>query len=155
MAEQLDVHIPIIEHINQSNGFHIDHTIELIDQLAVSTIGIVGLTFKSDTDDLRESPSIKLLINLLNKGYKVQFYDPSIQSDKKLDADHVLNAKLNSARCNSIEELENNAQALVITHNKKYTQDILNISSKDKHIIDVIHLPKKMTQSKNYHGLCW
>jgi len=155
MAEQLDVHIPIIEHINQSNSFHIDHTIELIDQIAVSTIGIVGLTFKSDTDDLRESPSIKLLINLLDKGYKVQFYDPSIQSDKKLDADPALNAKLNSARCNSIEELERNAQALVITHNKKYTQDILNISSKDKHIIDVIHLPKKMTQSKNYHGLCW
>jgi len=155
MAEELDVHIPIIEHINQSNSFHIEHTMEMIDSLDTTTVGIVGLTFKSDTDDLRESPSIKLLINLLNKGYKVQFYDPSIQSDKMLDVDPVLNKRLNRARCNSITELEQNAKALVITHNKKYTRDILKLASEDTHIIDVIHLPKKMSQSKNYHGLCW
>jgi len=155
MADELNVNIPIIEHINQSNGFHINHTIELIDNLAVSSVGIVGLTFKSDTDDLRESPSIKLLINLLDKGYNVQFYDPSITSDKLLDADPELNEKLNLSRCNSIAELETNAQALVITHNKKYSQDIINIADEDKPIIDVIHLPEHIVANKNYHGLCW
>ncbi len=155
MADELNVDIPIIEHINQSNGFHINHTLGLIDSLAVSTIGIVGLTFKSDTDDLRESPSIKLLINLLDKGYNVQFYDPSITTDKLLDTDPELNKKLNLSRCNSITELETNAQALVITHNKKYSQDIINIANKDKPIIDVIHLPEHMVANKNYHGLCW
>ena len=155
MAAQLNVNIPIIEHINQSNSFHIEHTIALIDQLAVTKIGIVGLTFKADTDDLRESPSIELLINLLDKGYQVQFYDPSIQTDKMLVTDLDLNKRLNVARCNSISDLEKNSQALVITHNKEYTKEIINMTSKEKHIIDVIHLPQSMVQNKRYHGLCW
>ena len=155
MAKQKQVNIPIIKHINQSNYFHIEHTIQLINNLAVSHVGIVGLTFKSDTGDLRESPSLELLKRLLTAGYSVQFYDPNIHSFQVLDIDSNMNKKLNEARCNNVIELVKNNHAIVITHKKNYTEQIVRMSSPDKHIIDVVHLKKSIRNRANYHGLCW
>lgn len=155
MAEQNHVEIPIIKHINQSNAFHIEHTVNLINQLNVLRIGIVGLTFKSDTDDLRESPSLALLKKLLIAGYLVQFYDPHIHSDQILDTEPSMNQLLNEARCDNVTELVNNNQAIVLTHKKNYTKQIARMRSTDKHIIDVVHLENNLPKKANYHGLCW
>ena len=155
MAQQNHVNIPIIEHINQSNADHIEHTINLISQLNVVRIGVIGLTFKSDTDDLRESPSLALLKRLLISGYDIQFYDPIINSERILDQDPLINQLLNDARCNDVLELVDNNQAIVITHKKKYTEQIARMSPKDKHIIDVVHLENNLPESDHYHGLCW
>ena len=155
MAKELNVNIPIIEHINQSNHFHIAHTMNMIEQLPVSKVAIVGLTFKADTDDLRESPSLELLKQLLKKGYQVQFYDPCIASDIPLDMDPEINRQLNAARCNSLSRLTKINDAFVITHKKSYSEKIINNCSKDQHIIDVVHLASTVRQSENYHGLCW
>ena len=155
MAKELNVNIPIIEHINQSNHFHIAHTMNMIEQLPVSKVAIVGLTFKADTDDLRESPSLELLKQLLKKGYQVQFYDPCIASDIPLDMDPEINRQLNAARCNSLSRLTKINDAFVITHKKSYSEKIINNCSKDQHIIDVVHLTSTVRQSENYHGLCW
>jgi len=155
MAKQNHVNIPIIDHINQSNAFHIEHTMELINQLNVIRVGIVGLTFKSDTDDLRESPSLALLKKLLLAGYEVQFYDPCITAEKHLDSDPLMNKLLNEARSDCVSNLVEKSQAIVITHKKNYTKRIARTSPKDKHIIDVVHLENSLLNKANYHGLCW
>ncbi len=48
--------------------------------LAGRTVGVWGLTFKADTDDLRESPSLHVIRRLLERGAKVQAYDPSVKA---------------------------------------------------------------------------
>ncbi|MCJ8320629.1 MAG: nucleotide sugar dehydrogenase [Colwellia sp.] len=155
MAEQLNVALPIIGKINKSNQCHITHTVEMINQLAVSKVGIVGITFKSETDDLRESPSIELLKRLLKQGYQVQFYDPYIQEGQCLDVDDDINRKLLKAKCNSIDELVDNNHALVITHKEEYTKNLVKETLANKHIIDVVHLSENESRSEYYHGLCW
>ena len=45
--------------------------------LAGATIGVWGLTFKADTDDLRDSPAIVISRRLLEEGATVQAYDPA------------------------------------------------------------------------------
>ncbi|MEH2483661.1 UDP-glucose 6-dehydrogenase [Nitrobacteraceae bacterium AZCC 2146] len=40
------------------------------------TVAVLGLTFKSDTDDMREAPSIPLVTGLLDMGAKVRAFDP-------------------------------------------------------------------------------
>lgn len=42
---------------------------------------VVGLAFKADTDDLRESPAVDLTRKLLDAGYRVEVYDPSLTTD--------------------------------------------------------------------------
>ena len=43
---------------------------------------VVGLAFKADTDDLRESPAVDLVRKLLDAGYRVQVYDPALTPDR-------------------------------------------------------------------------
>ena len=127
----------------------------MIVQLDVQRVAIVGLTFKPGTDDVRESPSIALMKRLLATGYQVEFYDPCIFQDTFLDKEPEVNARLNSCRCHSITQMTEDNQAIIITQNKKYTEQIARMSSADKHIIDVVHLSSQSRQKANYHGICW
>ncbi len=155
MAKQLNVEIPIISHINQSNNCHIEHTHKMIDQLDVQKVSIIGITFKAGTDDLRESPSIELMKRLLACGYQVEFYDPCILEDRILDLDPIINAQLNKCRCMSLVDMIDKNEAIVITQDKKYTEQVARMSGAKKHIIDVVHLSEQSRLKENYHGICW
>ncbi len=48
-----------------------------------STICLWGLSFKPDTDDIREAPSVYIIKSLLSKGYKLNVYDPASQDNIK------------------------------------------------------------------------
>jgi UDPglucose 6-dehydrogenase len=54
----------------------IDRLKEMLGEVAGKTIGLLGLSFKPNTDDLREAPSIDIARNLLNRGAQVRAYDP-------------------------------------------------------------------------------
>jgi UDPglucose 6-dehydrogenase len=53
---------------------------DLVGPLRGLTIGILGLSFKPNTDDMREAPSLKLVERLLKKGAAVRAYDPAAMS---------------------------------------------------------------------------
>jgi UDPglucose 6-dehydrogenase len=53
--------------------------------LAGAVVAAWGLTFKANTDDLRDSPSIAVLNELLAKGAKVRAYDPQVHAHSSID----------------------------------------------------------------------
>lgn len=55
----------------------LDRITRLVPQLDGKTVGVLGLAFKPDTDDIREAPSIKIAGDLLKAGAKVRAYDPA------------------------------------------------------------------------------
>jgi UDPglucose 6-dehydrogenase len=63
----------------------------LENKLKGKTIGIFGLSFKPDTDDMRDAPSILVIKELLKKGAHIKAYDPiAMQNAKKLLPAHVI-----------------------------------------------------------------
>ncbi|MDQ3737774.1 MAG: UDP binding domain-containing protein, partial [Actinomycetota bacterium] len=44
-----------------------------------ATIAVLGLTFKAHTDDLRDSPSIAVVTDLVDAGAKIRAYDPTVK----------------------------------------------------------------------------
>jgi GDP-mannose 6-dehydrogenase len=74
---------PVIGHILDSNRSHLDFIIAEIERRASqgSRILLVGLSFKSGTDDLRDSPLVALADALLVRGYDLTIYDPDLAPD--------------------------------------------------------------------------
>jgi UDPglucose 6-dehydrogenase len=56
---------------------------EKVGDLRGKTIGILGLSFKPNTNDIRESSSIAIIQGLLSMGAKVKAYDPAAMEDSK------------------------------------------------------------------------
>lgn len=78
-AARLDLKLPLLENVLPSNNAQLDRAIHLALDLPGERIGVFGLAFKENTDDLRESPVVHLLETLIGKGRKVRVYDPHIQ----------------------------------------------------------------------------
>ena len=76
-ASRLDLKLPLLESVLPSNHTHLERAIRLALDLP-GRLGIFGLAFKENTDDLRESPVVQLLEALIGKGRKVRVYDPHI-----------------------------------------------------------------------------
>jgi GDP-mannose 6-dehydrogenase len=81
-ASRLDLKLPLLESVLPSNDEHLRRSIREVLELPGKRIGIFGLAFKEDTDDLRESPVIAIIEHLIGKGRAVSIYDPHIQLDE-------------------------------------------------------------------------
>ena len=80
-AGRMDLHLPMLNSVLPSNTEHLNRAIQAVLDIPASRIGVVGLAFKENTDDLRESPVVTLLEHLIGKGRDVRVYDPHIRLD--------------------------------------------------------------------------
>jgi UDPglucose 6-dehydrogenase len=74
------------------------------------TIGLLGLTFKPDTDDLRDAPALDIIQTLTELGAKVKAYDPIISSRSSSTHPHLANVNL----VDSPQMLATDSDALVL-----------------------------------------
>jgi GDP-mannose 6-dehydrogenase len=81
-ASRLDLKLPLAESILLSNEEHLRRATQAVLDLREERIGFFGLAFKENTDDVRESPVIALLEQLIGKGRAVRVYDPNISLDR-------------------------------------------------------------------------
>jgi GDP-mannose 6-dehydrogenase len=80
-AKSLDFGAPLLQSILPSNTEHLHRGIQLMLDRRETNIGIVGLAFKENTDDLRESPVVSLIEHLIGKGRTIRIFDPHICLD--------------------------------------------------------------------------
>lgn len=117
-AGRLDLKIPLLESVLPSNEQHLHRAIQAVLDLPVERIGVFGLAYKENTDDLRESPVVTLLEQLIGKGRNLRVFDPHIRLDQIYGSNQrfILAAiphigKLLTA---SLEEMLESAQHVVI-----------------------------------------
>src|SRR5581483_5229154 len=77
-AKECDLDLPLLTALPASNEKVIERAVRKITSTGARRIGLIGLSFKSDTDDMRESPFVELAERLLGKGYLIQIYDPNV-----------------------------------------------------------------------------
>jgi GDP-mannose 6-dehydrogenase len=80
-AGRLDLNLPLLESALPSNEKHLARGISAVLDLPAKRLGVIGLAFKENTDDLRESPVVGLLEQLIGKGRDLRVFDPHIQLD--------------------------------------------------------------------------
>jgi len=81
LANSNGVKSEIISNIINSNESHKEFIANYVEGFipAGSKVLVVGLSFKSNTDDLRESPQIDVIQKLIGRGYPLRVYDPDIE----------------------------------------------------------------------------
>jgi len=78
LAEECGVVTPVIDGIEQSNQERIADAIRMILRYGQKQVGIIGLTFKEGTDDLRFSPILRVIEELDRQGLTVYAHDPFV-----------------------------------------------------------------------------
>ena len=91
-AKNKNIDLSIIKAVNKSNQ---DRIIKISDKIVSnienkSTICFLGLSFKPNTDDVRDSASMKIASNLFEKGYNVQCYDPKAMNNAKKENSNLI-----------------------------------------------------------------
>ena len=79
LARKLDLSLPVLNHILDSNRMLVERGTESILSQSKKRIAILGISFKSGTDDMRESPFVELAERLIGKGCQIRIYDPNVQ----------------------------------------------------------------------------
>ncbi|MBI3679633.1 MAG: UDP-glucose/GDP-mannose dehydrogenase family protein [Acidobacteria bacterium] len=131
-GSRLDLKLPLLEAALPSNQQHLERAIQQVIELPAARIGFLGLAFKENTDDLRESPVIEMLERLIGKGRDVRVYDPHVQlsSIYGSNREFLLKAIPHIGRLlsESLDELLAWADHLVITQ-KPQAQDAEELAS--------------------------
>ena len=79
LAGQRGLDLPVHAAILPSNDAHLGRAASALASTDTGTIGIVGLAFKPNTDDLRESPALRLVEQLVRNGKDVLVHEPEIR----------------------------------------------------------------------------
>ena len=159
-ARLLDVDLPVMSALLPSNDRHLDHCFRIIQESSSHHIGILGLAFKAGTDDLRESPMVRLVERLIGKGYQVQIYDREVSLSKLTGAnkryleDHL--PHISKLMVGDVDKILEQADSIVIGDNAPEIQHYLDRINGRHQVIDFVRADQLSGRvNGNYHGVCW
>jgi GDP-mannose 6-dehydrogenase len=139
-----DLSTPLIGSILPSNEAHLQRAILHIENLGTKKIGLLGLTFKPNTDDLRESPMVRLAEILLGKGYDIQIYDPKLQPSRLVGSNRQYVCEriphLSKLLVRSEAELLENCDAIIVGSNAPEFKRLLAKTKPDQVVCDFANL---------------
>ncbi len=158
-SRQEGLTLPLLESVSDSNDAHIDHMLKEIFRTGSSSVLIIGLSFKKNTDDLRGSPMVVVAETLLGKGQKVRIFDPNIRlaglTGKNLSeierrmphlAQHIANdLQLEAERCD----------LLLVSQDIVDAATFESIITGHHQIIDLVGIPALRDSIGKYSGICW
>ncbi len=140
-ASRLDVKLPMLFSVLASNDEHLRRAIDGVIDLGNKKLGIFGLAFKENTDDLRESPVVTMLEYLIGKGRDMKVFDPHIQIDTIYGSNrhYILNAvpHIGKLMVGELEEMLAWADNIVIAQ-KPSPEISAKIRATGKPVIDLV-----------------
>ena len=160
MAKTLDLELPLLQAILPSNEAQLQEGIRLILKTGKKKVGLLGLSFKEGTDDLRESPLVLLAETLLGKGFDLRIYDPQVYLGNlcgtNKDFIERLIPHLGQLLTQDLEELLARAEVIVIGSKIPGLQDLWKMVREDQVIIDLVRPSDgERGPSGSYQGISW
>lgn len=158
LAHDNYVEVPVIESIFQSNENQKKRAVQLIMNQGQRRIGILGLSFKAGTDDLRCSPIVDVVESLLGKGFEIRIYDRNVKVSELTgtNKDFIM-AKIPHLQhfvTADLDDVCQNSEVLVVTNKEKEFQEVLK-KFPGKIVIDLVRQWKEVDYNGKYEGISW
>ncbi|MBP8306042.1 MAG: UDP-glucose/GDP-mannose dehydrogenase family protein [Burkholderiaceae bacterium] len=160
LANQSSVELPMLAGILRSNQVHLDMAVKRILARGVRKVGLIGLSFKAGTDDLRESPMVALAEQLIGKGVAVEIYDPEVYLSRILGANKkFLDSHLphiGPLLHDRIDDLIDHCAAIVVAIKDPRAMTALAARARpEQWIFDLVGMTNAAALPCEYEGLCW
>lgn len=157
-ARELDVPTPVLDATLAANENQVRRAYDMVASLGAKRVGLVGLSFKADTDDLRESPLVELAERLHGKGYDLRIYDANVRYSALTGANlHYVRSHiphLSALLEEDIEAVVDHADLLVIGAGGAAAKRALALA-RGKPVVDLVRLEPEAEARGSYHGICW
>jgi GDP-mannose 6-dehydrogenase len=155
-----DLTLPMLGSILGSNRAHIDHALDKVMRPGVRRVGMLGLSFKAGTDDLRESPLVSVAERLLGKGFQLSIFDSEVNLSRLIGANkrfieesipHIGNLMVGEA-ATAIAD----AQVVVVSiGGPAVIKALSEHTNPDLAVVDLVGLPRERIKCARYSGICW
>lgn len=139
--------IKAILKINDKQPLRIIKILEKYIEIEGKTIAVLGIAFKPNTDDIRESRSIPVIHELKRRGAIVRLYDPMAMENAKKIFDDI-------EYCDNVDEAIENADACLILTEWKEFEKIDFSKMRSKIVIEGRRILKNR-EGIIYEGICW
>jgi GDP-mannose 6-dehydrogenase len=159
-GRSLDVYPPVLEAILPSNERHVDAAYQMIRATGSKRVGILGLSFKAGTDDLRESPIVTLVERLIGRGYHVRVYDRNVSLANLVGANRAYIEQeiphIASVMTTSLPELMGDVDVLVIANGDPEFRTAIDGRREGQQVIDLVRIERDgRPHDPAYQGIAW
>jgi GDP-mannose 6-dehydrogenase len=158
-ASTLDLSLPILQAILPSNEQQLARGVRAVIDAGHRRVGILGLSFKAGTDDLRESPIVELAERLIGKGFDLRIYDRNVTLAKVTgtNRDYLLNRipHVGSLLVPSVDDVLDHADTIVIGNADPEFENLPGEATDGRLVIDLVRVRNTRTVAGEYEGICW
>jgi GDP-mannose 6-dehydrogenase len=157
-AARLDLQLPLLQSIMESNRLHVERALEMVIRNGRKRIGILGLSFKAGTDDLRYSPLVEITERLIGKGYDVRILDRNVSLSRLIGAnrEYILSHIPHIARLlvDSPDEIVGFAEIVIVGNASEEFGTVLERLGPGQQVIDLVRLTPSGIRAR-YEGIGW
>jgi GDP-mannose 6-dehydrogenase len=160
LAKTRDVDLPMLAGVLRSNESHLDLAFDRVAATGKRQIGFVGLSFKTGTDDLRESPLVALAERLIGKGYELRVYDPEVHLARLLGANKSFIEQhlphIGNMLDPDLAAVVGASDAIVLGSSSRAVIEALSARLKPgQPVVDLVGAPSGLLPAAQVAGLCW
>ena len=159
LAREKHVPVPLLERLQESNRQQIELGVQAVLDTGKSTIGVLGFSFKPNTDDLRQSPHVALVETLIGKGKTVRIFDPNIRFGRLMGANrrfidaaipHVVEFLVDR-----IEDVLDTCECIVVANRDPSFAPVVDAVGDGQVIVDLVGITPSRPKGDRYRGLGW
>lgn len=159
-AKELDLNLPLLQSILPSNEQHLDRAVDMVLATGKKKIGVLGLSFKAATDDLRESPQVRLIKRLLGEGCSIKIWDDNVSLGRLLGSNREYIEQtiphIGQLLENDLAQMMCDAEVIVIGTRGICRDQLLQYLHPNHVVLDLVNLEReRRPAAAHYEGICW
>jgi GDP-mannose 6-dehydrogenase len=154
LAKTLDLEVPLLASLMESNRKLIEKAVREIIGLGKKRIGFAGFSFKAGTDDLRESPIVEVIEQLLGKGFEIKLYDRHVAMARLTGANkEYINRTIPhiaSLMAPCLDVLLKDCEVIVIGNRDEEFKEIPSQVGPEQTVYDFVRIMGRFKNGDNY-----
>jgi GDP-mannose 6-dehydrogenase len=160
VAKRRDVEVPTLASLIPSNRVQIERAVEAVLEDGRRTVGMLGLSFKAGTDDLRESPMVALAERFIGKGLTLRIFDPGVSLSRLVGANRRYIEEsiphIGSLMRDDLAEVVGASDIIIVgMSDRDLIAEVGPYTRREQLILDLVNVPERAGLRGRYRGICW